>query len=730
MSVIESENGIDLFQWKRGAIQSIASKIKALLEELVAKRKDVNVIVFPEYCVPHRLLHSEDGFSLKRFSQQHNVIIIAGSDQSRDASNEQLYSKEVGTVLFPDGSEAYVEKHRISAGEKGVVKPGDPDKSVLKLHWTHNGNEYEAQIVLCLDYPEYYNTDRIDKSKKGIVIVPMCSNNTYEYETHVSSYVRRGMFVAFCNAVDRSKDARDRIAGKTSIFGSRRSTHQGTPIICCDKQDEFILSAELNLENPTETNPRQYDEEGVAVTVCKEKQFTIRYSSETNRYSLEEIEGEFEESSKCKAIINPRIFEYCLPQNLSIHFIKSHNYKDLRRSLAESISSDTYSLGVIGDFDVIVFKYLGGNEIDRFHSLMKSSHLVKGDIGALEVVGIMKYEGIADIPTIEKGEIPSLKDKRTIINLRKAQENYDSLTPKAMIQLERTRFVIGKKLASDPEDERKIRAYLCLSLNETRDKAAPLFESLVLQRNFKTDSNIVSILKTKNIANLPYHYVVEIFAEPAVVFRHILGIHTLAEDIKTSLASTTYIAVETISDRIVQGTLMEFIKHDKNGDRKVDVIGLLKKRENTHLEFKSSMLWDYTANRANKDREVDIVRTVAAFANSKGGILLVGVNDQGGVLGIEKDFECMRINNDDQYQRRFNAIMKKYLEKEMELDIEVDFHVLDEKKVCVIQVETASRPVFCLKNEQQEFFVRRGNETISLDVKRAQGYMTKRFKNP
>lgn len=68
---------------------------------------------------------------------------------------------------------------------------------------------------------------------------------------------------------------------------------------------------------------------------------------------------------------------------------------------------------------------------------------------------------------------------------------------------------------------------------------------------------------------------------------------------------------------------------------------LIKKGESDILEFKSSLIWDYKLNKPNKLLWHPILKTVAAFMNSEGGLLIVGAADNGDVLGLDKDFETL-----------------------------------------------------------------------------------------
>src|SRR3546814_19815238 len=64
--------------------------------------------------------------------------------------------------------------------------------------------------------------------------------------------------------------------------------------------------------------------------------------------------------------------------------------------------------------------------------------------------------------------------------------------------------------------------------------------------------------------------------------------------------------------------------------------------ESEELEFKQTRRWDIKEGRVNKELEVVIVKTIAAFANSfNGGTLLIGVSDNRESVGLEHDFACL-----------------------------------------------------------------------------------------
>ncbi len=64
---------------------------------------------------------------------------------------------------------------------------------------------------------------------------------------------------------------------------------------------------------------------------------------------------------------------------------------------------------------------------------------------------------------------------------------------------------------------------------------------------------------------------------------------------------------------------------------------LLQAGENEVSEFKASARWDYREGRIAHAMEDAVIRTLAGFANHRGGSLILGVDDDGSVIGLAKD---------------------------------------------------------------------------------------------
>jgi predicted HTH transcriptional regulator len=64
--------------------------------------------------------------------------------------------------------------------------------------------------------------------------------------------------------------------------------------------------------------------------------------------------------------------------------------------------------------------------------------------------------------------------------------------------------------------------------------------------------------------------------------------------------------------------------------------------ENKFFEFKSSLRWDLKESIINKELEQVVIKTIAAFNNVNGGNLLIGVEDNGNVLGLAFDYKTFK----------------------------------------------------------------------------------------
>lgn len=150
---------------------------------------------------------------------------------------------------------------------------------------------------------------------------------------------------------------------------------------------------------------------------------------------------------------------------------------------------------------------------------------------------------------------------------------------------------------------------------------------------------------------------------------------------------------------------------------------LLKMDENEKVEFKSSLIWDY--KRKQKDKKIGeiVAKTISCFMNSKGGVLLIGVNNQKKVLGLEQDLKMLENRSQDEFEIYFTNVIKKCLGTLYRKYIDLKFEKSNKKTVCVVRVKRSPRPVYVKYKNEPQFYVRQGNSCQPLNIKEANIYI-------
>ncbi|MCK5638721.1 MAG: ATP-binding protein, partial [Flavobacteriaceae bacterium] len=163
---------------------------------------------------------------------------------------------------------------------------------------------------------------------------------------------------------------------------------------------------------------------------------------------------------------------------------------------------------------------------------------------------------------------------------------------------------------------------------------------------------------------------------------------------------------------------------------------ILNEDENRYLEFKSSSRWDYRQEKTNPELEKVVLKTLAAFGNTEGGILLIGVDDDKKIIGLENDFNTLKKSTADFYEIHLrnlihNAMGVKYVSNFIRMQFE---NCEDEKMICKIKVLPTNEPIYLkFKNKngqvEEKFFVRSGNSSQEINsIAEITDYINTRFK--
>ncbi len=167
----------------------------------------------------------------------------------------------------------------------------------------------------------------------------------------------------------------------------------------------------------------------------------------------------------------------------------------------------------------------------------------------------------------------------------------------------------------------------------------------------------------------------------------------------------------------------------RRGD--VEIAALLAAGETERVEFKETARWNVREDKKDPRMELVVAKTVAAFLNSDGGTLVIGVRDDGTALGLYRDLATLRTPDADRFELWVRDLLSSVLGRNAAALPAVRFPVAPNgETVCVVICPAAPRPVYLTQAKDgtsTEFWVRVGNSTRSFAVDEAVEYVRRHW---
>lgn len=170
-----------------------------------------------------------------------------------------------------------------------------------------------------------------------------------------------------------------------------------------------------------------------------------------------------------------------------------------------------------------------------------------------------------------------------------------------------------------------------------------------------------------------------------------------------------------------------------NNVEKTSIKDFIKKGETKNIEFKSSLRYCLKTLKSEKYIELSAIKNICAFLNSNGGKLIIGITDNGEILGLENtDFRTFNESDKkDAFLKHFDNLISKYFGNDLSLNLGVEFEQIDSKTLCEIDVlQNNNGPVFLKnpeKNNAEEFYIRRNASAVALNMDEFYKYSKERW---
>lgn len=160
---------------------------------------------------------------------------------------------------------------------------------------------------------------------------------------------------------------------------------------------------------------------------------------------------------------------------------------------------------------------------------------------------------------------------------------------------------------------------------------------------------------------------------------------------------------------------------------------LIAEGESDELEFKSSLRWNYKTEQIDKKLEIVILKSISAFSNGEGGTLIIGVEDEGEILGLDHDYRSLNGGKDEFELHLRNLLNKTFGKVFATTEVGITFLVINETEICAINMSKGNKPLYLeiVDNNGQKFekfYVRSGNTSQELGLSEMNEYIKSRFK--
>lgn len=145
--------------------------------------------------------------------------------------------------------------------------------------------------------------------------------------------------------------------------------------------------------------------------------------------------------------------------------------------------------------------------------------------------------------------------------------------------------------------------------------------------------------------------------------------------------------------------------------------------ENGAVEFKSTLRTNLHTGQPDEKMHMSVLKTIAAFLNARGGTLLIGIADDGQVLGLGAD----GFLNEDKMGLHLVNLIKDRIGDVFMPYVHPHFEEQDGTRILSVRCEKGPKPAFVKDGATQRFFVRGGNATTELSGGSVVEYVKSRF---
>jgi hypothetical protein len=131
-----------------------------------------------------------------------------------------------------------------------------------------------------------------------------------------------------------------------------------------------------------------------------------------------------------------------------------------------------------------------------------------------------------------------------------------------------------------------------------------------------------------------------------------------------------------------------------------------------------------------KNIQEEIIKAIVAFLNSNGGTLIVGVDDNKNLIGIENDYQRLSKKKDwDGWVLELRNLLDKYIDDSIISQLHLTQILKNGKTIARIDVPSSPKPIYMKYEKDEKLFIRRLNSSEKLSNRQSNEYIKERWKN-
>lgn len=150
----------------------------------------------------------------------------------------------------------------------------------------------------------------------------------------------------------------------------------------------------------------------------------------------------------------------------------------------------------------------------------------------------------------------------------------------------------------------------------------------------------------------------------------------------------------------------------------VSLENIISDGESNQVEFKPTLLYNFKTKEGGIGVKSIIGKTICGFLNSRGGILFIGLTDNGKPQGLSYDYSLSGDKNPrDFFLLEFDEMLEHFLPQWVQDNVVCGFQEIEGVEVFIVIVTPSkSEPVFFKGQNGKEFYIRRMGSTKLLDI--------------